>query len=84
MPDNETNLFAGVLSMIDDNTGPEDSSVSPARRKAEKLFTSLEERTERVKAIVSQENAERDAKTAKLRALRLAKEKQARELLGQL
>ena len=45
-----------------------------ARRKAQEFFTVHDQRTQLVKDLVAQENAASDQKTAKLRALRLAKE----------
>ena len=45
-----------------------------ARRRAQTHFEAAEARTKLVKQIVEAENAALDAKTAKLRALRLAKE----------
>jgi hypothetical protein len=45
-----------------------------ARRKAQNHFEAAEARTTLVKQLVASENAALDAKTAKLRALRLAKE----------
>jgi hypothetical protein len=50
-----------------------------ARRKAQNHFVVHEERTQLVKAMVAEENAASDAKTAKLRALRLAKEEADRQ-----
>lgn len=45
-----------------------------ARRKAQELFSVHDQRTALVKELVAQENAASDRKTAKLRALRLARE----------
>ena len=45
-----------------------------ARNRAQSHFTASEQRDEAVKQIIAGENAAREAKTAKLRALRLAKE----------
>jgi hypothetical protein len=45
-----------------------------ARKKAQNHFEAAEARTTLVKQIVQAENAALDARTAKLRALRLAKE----------
>ncbi|MBS0473416.1 MAG: hypothetical protein JSR60_20265 [Proteobacteria bacterium] len=45
-----------------------------ARRKAQNHFEAAEARTSLVKQMVAAENAMLDARTAKLRALRLAKE----------
>ena len=45
-----------------------------ARKKAQSHFEVADQRTALVKQIVESESAARDAKTAKLRALRLAKE----------
>lgn len=49
-----------------------------ARRRAQNHFETAEIRTKLVKDIVQAENAALDAKTAKLRALRLDKEKTER------
>jgi len=45
-----------------------------ARKRAQSHFEAHEARTSLVKSMVAADNAARDAKTAKLRALRLAKE----------
>lgn len=50
-----------------------------ARRKAQNHFEAAEARTNLVKTIMTGERAALDAKTAKLRALRLAKEDADRE-----
>ena len=50
-----------------------------ARRKAQNHFEAAEARTNLVKTIMTGERAALDAKTAKLRALRLAKEETDRE-----
>jgi hypothetical protein len=50
-----------------------------ARRNANNHFAVWEERTALVKQQVSAESAANDAKTAKLRALRLAKEEEDRK-----
>ncbi len=48
--------------------------TTEARKKAQSHFEAAEARTELVKQMVESEKVARDAKTAKLRALRLAKE----------
>lgn len=53
--------------------------VDAARRKAQNHFAASEARTALVKDIVAGERAALDAKTAKLRALRLAKEEADRK-----
>jgi hypothetical protein len=50
-----------------------------ARAKAESAFTSSQLRDEAIKQDIAKEQAKVDAKTAKLRALRLAKEAADRE-----
>ena len=50
-----------------------------ARKRAQNHFTASEQRDCAVKQMIAAENAARDAKTAKLRALRLAKEETDRE-----
>jgi len=50
-----------------------------ARKKAQNHFAAHDERTQVVKAMVAEENAANDAKTAKLRALRLAREEADRQ-----
>lgn len=47
--------------------------------RAQSHFAAVQQRDETVKQMIAQEVAARDAKTAKLRALRLAKEEQDRE-----
>lgn len=44
------------------------------RNRAQQHFTSSEQRDDQIKQIIEKERAATDAKTAKLRALRLAKE----------
>lgn len=53
---------------------PTPSGRDAARTKAQALFSIHDERTALVKDMVAKENAASDQKTAKLRALRLAKE----------
>jgi hypothetical protein len=55
------------------------STKSAARERAQNHFTASEQRDSAVKAMIAAENAARDANTAKLRALRLAKEEADRE-----
>lgn len=50
-----------------------------ARRKAQNHFEAAEARTNLVKAIMDGERAALDARTAKLKALRLAKEEEDRK-----
>lgn len=50
------------------------SAPSVARAKAQALFSAHDQRTALVKDMVAKENEASDRKTAKLRALRLAKE----------
>jgi hypothetical protein len=50
------------------------STKSAARTRAQNHFTASEQRDSAVKQIIAGERAALDAKTAKLRALRLAKE----------
>ena len=50
------------------------SAPSAARAKAQALFAAHDQRTALVKDMVAKENEASDRKTAKLRALRLAKE----------
>jgi hypothetical protein len=57
------------------------SSKNAARNRAQSHFAASEQRDETVKQMIAAEAAARDAKTAKLRALRLAKEAQDREAL---
>lgn len=53
---------------------PSGAERDVARRKAQNLFSTHDERTALVKEMVAKENAASDLKTARLRALRLAKE----------
>jgi len=55
------------------------STRDAARNRAQTHFAASEQRDETVKQIISSERAALEAKTAKLRALRLAKEEQDRE-----
>jgi hypothetical protein len=55
------------------------TTKSAARERAQNHFTASEQRDSAVKAMIAAENAARDANTAKLRALRLAKEEADRE-----
>lgn len=55
------------------------STKNAARTRAQNHFTASEQRDTAVKAMIAAENAARDANTAKLRALRLAKEEADRE-----
>jgi hypothetical protein len=55
------------------------STKNAARSRAQDHFTATEQRDSLVKQMIAAEVAARDAKTAKLRALRLAKEAQDRE-----
>lgn len=64
--------------MTQDHDRPETNRVNrdrdSARRKAQNHFAAAEARTTMVREIMAGERAALDAKTAKLRALRLAKE----------
>jgi len=53
---------------------PTSEQRETARRKAEDHFSTHDARTEHAKQEIARENAASDAKTARLRALRLAKE----------
>lgn len=64
--------------MNDIKTEPASAERDVARRKANGLFAH-DERTALVKDMVAKENAATDQKTARLRALRLAKEEADRE-----
>ena len=59
---------------MEKTSGPPGRDREGARRKAQNHFEAAEARTALVKKIVDAERAASDAKTAKLRALRLAKE----------
>jgi hypothetical protein len=59
-------------------------SRDAARGKAQKYFTQSEQRDTLVKQEIEKERAAVDAKTAKLRALRLAKEAAEREAADKL
>ena len=61
------------MSDVSDTPPPE-----RARKKAQNTYEVAEARTKLVKQMVEAENAARDAKTIKLRALRLAKEEAER------
>jgi hypothetical protein len=63
--------------IIDKPSTPQQKDA--ARRNANNHFAAWEERTALVKQQVSAESAANDAKTAKLRALRLAKEEEDRK-----
>ncbi len=67
--------------MADSDMGgePKPGQRDAARRKAQNHFAAHDERSQLVKNMVAQENAASDAKTAKLRALRLAKEEADRQ-----
>ncbi len=55
------------------------STKSAARARAQNHFAAAEKRDSAVKQMIAAESAARDAKTARLRALRLAKEEEDRE-----
>lgn len=55
-----------------------------ARSKADKLFTASQQRDDTVRQIIEKERAATAAKTAKLRALRLAKEEEDRKAAAEL
>jgi hypothetical protein len=55
------------------------TTKSAARARAQNHFAASEQRDSLVKQMIAAENAARDAKTARLRALRLAKEEADRE-----
>ena len=55
------------------------SSKDGARKRAQNHFTATEQRDSLVKQMIASERAALDAKTAKLRALRLAKEEADRQ-----
>jgi hypothetical protein len=55
-----------------------------ARSKADKLFTASQQRDDTVRQIIEKERAATAAKTAKLRALRLAKEEADRKAAAEL
>ena len=55
------------------------STRNAARTRAQNHFTASEQRDTTVKQMIAAEAAARDAKTAKLRALRFAKEAEDRE-----
>lgn len=67
----ETGTFFGIVLTC---LMSERKSMSAAPFKAEGVFTATQLRDEAVKSEISKERAKTDAKTAKLRALRLAKE----------
>ena len=55
------------------------SAKDGARKRAQNHFTATEQRDSLVKQMIASERAATDAKTAKLRALRLAKEEADRQ-----
>jgi hypothetical protein len=57
----------------------DNSSKDGARKRAQNHFTATEQRDSLVKQMIASERAALDAKTAKLRALRLAKEEADRQ-----
>ena len=61
-----------IIAKTSDVPSPEVREA--ARRKAQDLFSTYDERAQTVKQMLAQENAARDERTVKLRALRLAKE----------
>ena len=69
---------AEVSDMADDSKPMSASTRDAARRRGQTHFTSSEKREGTFRAELSRERNASDAKTAKLRALRLAKEEQDR------
>ena len=67
--------------MADSRDGgePKPGQRDAVRRKAQNHFAAHDERSQLVKDLAAKENAATDAKTAKLRALRLAKEEADRQ-----
>jgi hypothetical protein len=59
---------------MSDSLTPSAPERDRARRKAQNHFETYDQRTNLVKQMIAEETAATDAKTAKLRALRLAKE----------
>lgn len=55
------------------------SDNETARARAQKFFAASEERENQIKQMIESERSKRETKTAKLRALRLAKEEEERK-----
>ena len=60
--------------MADSNSPPSEDRRNAARKRAQNHFAASEARDQAVHQMLDKEHASRDAKIAKLRALRLAKE----------
>jgi hypothetical protein len=63
-----------LMEILIETTTPSTEQKEIARRKANSHFAVWEQRTALVKQLVAAESSANDAKTARLRALRLAKE----------